>query len=1448
MRDPSVMMQAHSAISASELTSNAAQQKSILRKRTTSEGDALKLPRKDDDIADLIGGGWKELGLDFDDEHAVPSVMSCQVAVAKEFDKTVAKEVNTFKNLGTKKVDKSKYGGGPCLFGEGKVPVQTKVPTKDGPLSNMKVNMDDPSSLLKDGSGVASVSSQPLKQLPLPPMLKKKDSNPMGALNNALTRALSQPGSRAASRPGSPSRTLSLPPVSPQQNGTSNLLSLAAQDLQSSLTSESSSNSNQAPVQLFENGSNNQSSAYQGIDSTAMSQIMHNTSIMQSTSVAKQSTWGFSEASSLQTDLSSAAFKAMGNKSKSVSTLNMESSLEINDPKPMEVPKPAASFKPLEPSRQTHNSPIKVPKPVSPTTDDSKGAPFTRKNPPPPVEERGSVLAPKKDATGSQQIGCKKADYSYYLDLINDGSEEAKVEKAQPNLTQVKKTVQKSLQVDDSISKNSVKSAKSMFENNSLSKQQSKTFSKSCGNLSKSNNNGSSVSSQSYKSTTTQFSVNEPKLEGTEAASTSTQLKVQSGHNLASLLAKDEMQSSMLVSATGFDQSEDLVVKESLVQNVKATSAKWNESIKKEEKVITYEQNIGGMQKHALSLPKSSMNLKKNIPAVGKTNISASAPAKTNPTMHNSTHCKGATLSQIGQNGNSAQYAGNPEQLLMRYMETPKTTAHASQVMQLHQNAHKSMNGSPSIAVLEQQKKIELERQKQTEYELNQRKVVVDKDAQRNLIPKQHEDNELLLQLERRRSLEKQLAEQQKKQQEDGQAILIRKQEEERRKAEMERQRMLEIQKQEEQRRIADMEHKRVLEMQRQEEERRKAEMERQRILEIQRQEEERRKVEAERQKILEIQRQEEERRKVEMERQKILEIQRQEEQRKKAEAERQRVLEMQRLEEERKRKEAEMQRLLEIQRQEEEQRKAEAERQRLLQLEWEMEQKKQEEERLKREEQERLEEQMKLAERQRMLEEEQRLAFQTQQAKIQLEARQQQELEIKRYQESQFQLEQQQRLVEIQSVQQSGNQTSFGAEREKRQKMHEEQLRLLRQKQEEEQRQLLLLHQQEEALWESKKSFIQASSSTFENSFSQVSTTSMSSESTSSHNIESEQSGQKEIELEVVKVHEPAHAVMGSTNGADHPRSPSSAVNEVFQATELVQASKIAQGMDSELMEYSAPVIHNGSKPNSETMIIPSLDNSSSPERKIQNKDLMSINVATEKQTNGQANPSNKRDSISLVSKIDIVDDPLSFLLSDSPNSVCSSVSSAAPTPSPVPSMIIPSAPAPPPVQPSYSSIATGDAISELRARFNETPVQSTFSDPVPPSPSAICASHNPPSKIHDPPQNFNRPLPSKSVPQSPTYSSREEVVSPNSQRKRLMAQCMSEAAGIKNASVLPSQVKAAKRKTTKSRVERFIEATCGEPQTVVRKTAGGQEYVEVISPESTELARSLLEPSASR
>merc|ERR1719209_1442106 len=160
---------------------------------------------------------------------------------------------------------------------------------------------------------------------------------------------------------------------------------------------------------------------------------------MQSNTVTKQSSvWGFTDGGGVKSEVTSEPFKPLSNKSKSVSTLNFDS-FEINDPKPREEEKPMASFKPLEPSRQTHNSPIKVPKPVSPTSDGSKGAPFTRKNPPPPVEERGSVLAPKKDATGSQQIGCKKADYSYYLDLINDGSEEANVEKAQPNLTQMKK-------------------------------------------------------------------------------------------------------------------------------------------------------------------------------------------------------------------------------------------------------------------------------------------------------------------------------------------------------------------------------------------------------------------------------------------------------------------------------------------------------------------------------------------------------------------------------------------------------------------------------------------------------------------------------------------------------------------------------------------------------------------------------------------------------------------------------------------------------------------------------------------------------------------------------------------------------------------------------------------------------------------------------------------------
>merc|ERR1712212_1298992 len=166
---------------------------------------------------------------------------------------------------------------------------------------------------------------------------------------------------------------------------------------------------------------------------------------------------------------------------------------------------------------------------------------------------------------------------------------------------------------------------------------------------------------------------------------------------------------------------------------------------------------------------------------------------------------------------------------------------------------------------------------------------------------------------------------------------------------------------------------------------------------------------------------------------------------------------------------------------------------------------------------------------------------------------------------------------------------------------------------------------------------------------------------------------------------------------------------------------------------------------------------------------------------------------------KFDIVHDPLSFLLSDSPASISSSASSAALTPSPVPSMIIPSAPAPPPLQPSYTSIAAGDAISELKTRFNETPLQSTFNDPIAPLPPASSTTHNPPSKMHLLAQNNVMAPPPRVVPQSPTSSTRAEVVSPTTQKKRVMAQCMSEVAGIKNAAVLPSQVKAAKRKTTK-------------------------------------------------
>merc|ERR1711931_341145 len=148
---------------------------------------------------------------------------------------------------------------------------------------------------------------------------------------------------------------------------------------------------------------------------------MQNTTAMQSNAVTKQSSvWGLTDGGGVKSEVTSEPLKPLSNKSKSVSTLNFDS-FEINEPKPREEEKPMASFKPLEPSRQTHNSPIKVPKPVSPTTEGSKVGPFSKKNPPPPVEVRGSVLAPKTDSVQSQQSSLKKTDYSRYLDLINDG-------------------------------------------------------------------------------------------------------------------------------------------------------------------------------------------------------------------------------------------------------------------------------------------------------------------------------------------------------------------------------------------------------------------------------------------------------------------------------------------------------------------------------------------------------------------------------------------------------------------------------------------------------------------------------------------------------------------------------------------------------------------------------------------------------------------------------------------------------------------------------------------------------------------------------------------------------------------------------------------------------------------------------------------------------------------
>merc|ERR1712142_392236 len=689
------------------------------------------------------------------------------------------------------------------------------------------------------------------------------------------------------------------------------------------------------------------------------------------------------------------------------------------------------------------------------------------------------------------------------------------------------------------------------------------------------------------------------------------------------------------------------------------------------------------------------------------------------------------------------------------------------------------------MGVLEHQKKIEMERQKQEEYEMNQRRIVIEKDAQRNLIPKQNEENELKIQLERRRSMEVHLAEQQEEERKRIAAELQKRQEEERKKLEMERQRQ-----------IVEAERQRVIEQQKQEEARKKAEIEKQKVLEMQRREEERKRAEAEKQRQIEIQRQEEERRRAEEERLRLLQIQRQQEEQKRAEEERLRLLEMQRQQEEAK-------------------------------LRMEAEKARQEEERRLREENQRVEE----------------------------------EKELKRKQMEQME---QQRLIEMQTLHQSIQSDSFLEEIEKRQKIHEEQLRILRQKQEEEQKQLLMLQQQEEALWESKKSFIERSSSMLGSSQTVMNVTNTVQKASFDH-----YDGEL-IMAEAVKVH-----------------------NSKCQQDNL-------NHVEEELIEYSAPVIHDGSRPSSvQSVIIPEPTVSISPEP----IEAISPSSAPVPPPRGQRNsvppapvpaavtapspvpipppipapvnlpPANNFSKIETptIVKNDIVDDPLQFLLSNSPVSACSSLSS--PSPVSAATSAIPSAPAPPPLQPSYASMATGDAIAELRSRFNETPVQAGFNDPVPPSPPAhvitSATSHNPPSKMHPPPDasyngrsmvpdasyNGRSMVPDasyndmRSMPASPTrHSSRPEVVSPASQKKRLMAQCMSEVASLKNAAVLPSNVKSARKKTTKSRVERFIEATCGEPQTVVRKTASGKEYLEVISPESTETARSLLEPPASR
>merc|ERR1712033_57238 len=83
--------------------------------------------------------------------------------------------------------------------------------------------------------------------------------------------------------------------------------------------------------------------------------------------------------------------------------------------------------------------------------------------------------------------------------------------------------------------------------------------------------------------------------------------------------------------------------------------------------------------------------------------------------------------------GNVSQFSGSPEQLLLKAMETSHTTVnrnvqhHTNQLHQITMMQAQKLHVNPDV--LEHQKKIEMERQKQEEYEMNQRKIVIEKDA-----------------------------------------------------------------------------------------------------------------------------------------------------------------------------------------------------------------------------------------------------------------------------------------------------------------------------------------------------------------------------------------------------------------------------------------------------------------------------------------------------------------------------------------------------------------------------------------------------------------------------------------------------------------------------------------------------------------------------------------------